>query len=231
MAGAGPAATPIGRAEGAGALASSVMLVPGGLEIAAQPQPRPTQNLEREQNTLTDIICGVMGVPNSLIHPASSTYNSGGLVQRIVNAEMNRQARHVAVAFTRAYTHIYAPQPQPQRAGAKAKAEAAAAAQQAPVACYLVYPPFLEVETILAIAAARIYTNEFMGALVAHGAGFYEAGTTEQFVLPEPPPPEQPRAPAQSGADADSAKPEADGPQPKPRKKPSRPNKRALGDT
>jgi hypothetical protein len=213
MAGDGPQAKPIGTAEGAGDLAASLMLLPGGLEIAPHSSRQTNQNLEREQAILTDTICGVMGVPNSLIHPASSTYNSGGLVQRIVNAEMKIQATHIAAAFKRAYQTIYghaaddtaaADRPQnqkqkqnPPRADADAHADAAKSprrAQQTPrrektaLNCYLVFPPFLEVETLLAIANTQLFKQKYMATLIAHGAGFYERGVTEKFIQTTPPP-------------------------------------------
>jgi hypothetical protein len=196
-----PAAKPIGTSEGNGSLASSVMLIPAGLEVAPTKNVNPAQNIDREKANLVDTICGAMGVPNSLIHPASSTYNSGGLVQRIINAEMNKQAKYLKNIFTRAYKQAFLDAPKhadtkhKRKKTKRNKASAdtrsgnhqptAADAAQHATTCYLVFPPFLEVETLLAIAAQNIFKNEYIGTLLAQGAGFFEQGETEKFIVPQ----------------------------------------------
>ena len=59
-----PAAKQIGTAEGHGSLASSVMLIPAGLEVVPNRPQNPAQNIDREKSNLVDAICGAMGVPN-----------------------------------------------------------------------------------------------------------------------------------------------------------------------
>ena len=219
-----PAAKKIGTAEGHGSLASSVMLIPAGLEVVPNRPQNPAQNIDREKSNLVDAICGAMGVPNSLIHPASSTYNSGGLVQRIINAEMNKQAKYIKSLFTVAYTAAYGNDAQTretQKIKRQKKKKKRKTEQSRPqgeedadekretrtknknqtqtqthqqdekqqengaTTCYIVFPPFLEVETLLAVAAQRLFKNQYIGTLLAQGAGFFEQGQTEKFILPE----------------------------------------------
>ena len=156
------------------ALKGSVLTLPNGQEYVSQQQHRPHQSLIDVTHMVEDQICAMMGVPNSLIHPASSQYNSGALVQRMINTELYRVAQQLSVLMTQVYNYIYGSSDKSKR-GSKTKAET--------VEIKLRHPTFADPEMLIGIAEkTELYNNEYVAELVARAAGFWDDTQTEKFI-------------------------------------------------
>lgn len=158
------------------ALKGSVLTLPNGQEYVNQQQQRPHQSLVDVTHMVEDQICAMMGVPNSLIHPASSQYNSGALVQRMINTELYRVAQQLSVLMTQVYNHIYG-------GSDKSKSKRASKTASDTVEIKLRHPTFADPEMLIGIAEKTdLYKNEYVAELVARAAGFWDETQTEKFI-------------------------------------------------
>jgi hypothetical protein len=179
-----------GRSSAAGLAGAAVMTLPEGLEVANAPQSHTAQNILLHSAALVDTICGVMGVPNSLIHPASSSYNSGGLVQRMVNAELVRQADLLSSVLTQAYAGLYgggggggAPRVDGRKRRGVARHSGVAGEHVVP---HIAFAPFMQTETIAEVVATGLFTHEYGAELMARAGGFWHDGEARQHFAPPP---------------------------------------------
>ena len=192
-----PANAAMGSAHSAAvpgaALKGSVLPLPEGQEYVNATQPRSGQPLVEITRLTEDQICAMMGVPNSLIHPASSQYNSGALVQRMVNTELYRLAEQLSGLMTRVYERIYgdaAPGDATARAPAPAKTRkrtrSASRAGGHAVQVKLRHPTFTDPDLIVGIAErTQLFKNEYTAELVARAAGFWDETETDRFIRTE----------------------------------------------
>lgn len=142
---------------------SNILNLPKGLEYVQTRPSAPHQDLQTMNNLVEDLICAEMGVPNSLIHPSHSSFDSGTLVQRVVNMELVRLAKILERVMTQAYKQLYG------------------ASDEHVV---LRYPTFCDPELLLnACAQVDLYDQKYVGELFARASGFWCDGITEQYIV------------------------------------------------
>jgi len=168
------------------ALKGSVLPLPEGLEYVNATQTRTGQPLAEITRLTEDQICAMMGVPNSLIHPASSQYNSGALVQRMINTELYRLAEQLSSLLTIVYELIYGTErPLTPTATAKKRKRGRAPARNdhTAVQVKLRHPTFTDPDLLVSIAErTELFKNEYTAELVARAAGFWDDTETNRFI-------------------------------------------------
>lgn len=197
------------RAQPGHELKAGVLNIPKGLEYVPTRVSAPHQDLAAMNNLVEDLICAEMGVPNSLIHPAHASFDSGTLVQRVVNMELVRLAKLLEDVMSTAYELLYTDtsdstdstdstgSSDPTASSYNNHSSNSQRTNKQRVHAFknsknrskqtrvvLRYPTFCDPEILLnACAQVDLYDQAYVGELFARAAGFWCDGVTDKFVV------------------------------------------------
>lgn len=177
-----------GQAQSDGSMRNSVLSLPAGVELARDVSSQTRQDLNSLHSNLVDSVCSVMGVPNSLIHPAHASYNTSGLVQRMVNAELVKQAALLSDVFSQVYTKMYGKGGSSYKTdgrknrGVKRHAESAMKSGEidAGVTVRVHFPPFVDGEMLMGVSESGVFKREYVAELFARSMGVWDSGRAKK---------------------------------------------------